>query len=77
MDSWPVCHEFEPSTVEDPPCRGAMHVKPFEAQTSSRWCGVEVIRGGFQLRHRSRHLTVVQNYEVRHREPSSSLIIRR
>ncbi|GFV88451.1 hypothetical protein TNCV_1242641 [Trichonephila clavipes] len=21
-DSWPVYHEFEPSTVEDPPCRG-------------------------------------------------------
>ncbi|GFX14230.1 hypothetical protein TNCV_1767241 [Trichonephila clavipes] len=21
MDSWSACHEFEPSTVEDPPCR--------------------------------------------------------
>ncbi|GFW42183.1 hypothetical protein TNCV_1206391 [Trichonephila clavipes] len=20
-DSWPVCHEFEPGTIEDPPCR--------------------------------------------------------
>ncbi|GFV18986.1 hypothetical protein TNCV_4758711 [Trichonephila clavipes] len=26
-DSWPACHEFEPSTAEDPPCKGAMHVK--------------------------------------------------
>ncbi|GFV05160.1 hypothetical protein TNCV_223741 [Trichonephila clavipes] len=22
MDSGPACHEFEPSTAEDPPCRG-------------------------------------------------------
>ncbi|GFX62570.1 hypothetical protein TNCV_4867331 [Trichonephila clavipes] len=20
-DSWPVCHDFEPGTTEDPPCR--------------------------------------------------------
>ncbi|GFV19138.1 hypothetical protein TNCV_3223561 [Trichonephila clavipes] len=26
-DSWPACHQFQPSTAEDPPCRGAMHVK--------------------------------------------------
>ncbi|GFX14860.1 hypothetical protein TNCV_1486021 [Trichonephila clavipes] len=25
--SWLVCHEFEPSTTEDPPCWGAIHVK--------------------------------------------------
>ncbi|GFU77013.1 hypothetical protein TNCV_4521691 [Trichonephila clavipes] len=24
---WP-CHEFETSTTKDPPCRGAVHVKP-------------------------------------------------
>ncbi|GFV81083.1 hypothetical protein TNCV_2270671 [Trichonephila clavipes] len=24
MDSWPTCHEFEPSTAEGLPCRGAM-----------------------------------------------------
>ncbi|GFW75451.1 hypothetical protein TNCV_4426351 [Trichonephila clavipes] len=41
-DSRLACHEFEPSTAEDPPCRAAMHVKSFEAKTSSRWCGVEV-----------------------------------
>ncbi|GFW37345.1 hypothetical protein TNCV_4498361 [Trichonephila clavipes] len=33
---WP-CHEFEPSTTKDPPCRAVMHVKSVE--TSSRWCG--------------------------------------
>ncbi|GFX77653.1 hypothetical protein TNCV_1105701 [Trichonephila clavipes] len=27
---WP-CHEFEPSTTKDPPCRGAMHVKSIES----------------------------------------------
>ncbi|GFT23010.1 hypothetical protein TNCV_1857881 [Trichonephila clavipes] len=30
-DSWQACHEFEPSADEDPPCRGAMHVKSVES----------------------------------------------
>ncbi|GFV61709.1 uncharacterized protein TNCV_188671 [Trichonephila clavipes] len=30
------------------------------AETSSRWCGVVVRRGGCQLRCRPRHLTMVQ-----------------
>ncbi|GFV68162.1 hypothetical protein TNCV_1874441 [Trichonephila clavipes] len=30
-DSWPACHEFEPSTTKDSPCRGATHVKSVEA----------------------------------------------
>ncbi|GFY20699.1 hypothetical protein TNCV_1119331 [Trichonephila clavipes] len=25
------CHEFEPSTAKDPPCRAAMHVKSVES----------------------------------------------
>ncbi|GFW65131.1 hypothetical protein TNCV_393971 [Trichonephila clavipes] len=29
-DSWLECHELEPSTSEDPSCRGAMQVKSFE-----------------------------------------------
>ncbi|GFV45034.1 hypothetical protein TNCV_907811 [Trichonephila clavipes] len=45
-DSWPACHDFEPSTAEDTPCRGAVHIKSVDAQTSSHWCGVEVTRGG-------------------------------
>ncbi|GFV00739.1 uncharacterized protein TNCV_1385581 [Trichonephila clavipes] len=35
------------------------------AETSSRWCGVVVRRGGSQLRCRPRHLTMVQNDVVR------------
>ncbi|GFT91235.1 uncharacterized protein TNCV_4044641 [Trichonephila clavipes] len=40
------------------------------AETSSRWCGVVVRRGGCQLRCRPRHLTMVQNYVVRRQKPS-------
>ncbi|GBM07428.1 hypothetical protein AVEN_26496-1 [Araneus ventricosus] len=32
-------------------------------KTSSRWCGAEVWRGGFQLSCRPRELTAVQYYE--------------
>ncbi|GFU65160.1 uncharacterized protein TNCV_4056301 [Trichonephila clavipes] len=42
------------------------------AETSSRWCGVVVRRGGSQLRCRPRHLTMVQNYVVRRQKPSCS-----
>ncbi|GFW24586.1 hypothetical protein TNCV_2404511 [Trichonephila clavipes] len=31
-----TCHEFEPSTTKDSPCRDPMSVKYVEAQTSSR-----------------------------------------
>ncbi|GFY29195.1 hypothetical protein TNCV_4723231 [Trichonephila clavipes] len=44
IGSWLACHEFDPSTTKDPPFREAMHVS--RAQTSSRWCGVVVRRGG-------------------------------
>ncbi|GFV97608.1 uncharacterized protein TNCV_2041161 [Trichonephila clavipes] len=42
------------------------------AETSSRWCGVVVRRGGSPLRCRPRHLTMVQNYVVRRQKPSFS-----
>ncbi|GFU14763.1 uncharacterized protein TNCV_2806891 [Trichonephila clavipes] len=42
------------------------------AETSSRWCGVVVRRGRCQLRCRSLHLTMVQNYVVRRQKPSCS-----
>ncbi|GFT78082.1 hypothetical protein TNCV_2820781 [Trichonephila clavipes] len=35
-----------------------------EAQTSSRWCGIEVRRG--ECQPRCRHLTMVQNDEIHH-----------
>ncbi|GFX84034.1 uncharacterized protein TNCV_4858421 [Trichonephila clavipes] len=41
-------------------------------QTYSRWCGVVVRRGGCQLRCHPRHLTMVQNDEVRRQKPSCS-----
>ncbi|GFU86261.1 hypothetical protein TNCV_369171 [Trichonephila clavipes] len=44
-DLWPVGHEFEPSTAEDPPCRGTMHVKSVESSNVLPWCSV-VRRGG-------------------------------
>ncbi|GFX29721.1 uncharacterized protein TNCV_2750551 [Trichonephila clavipes] len=42
------------------------------AETSFRWCGVVVRREGCQLRCRSRHLTMAQNYVVRRQKPSCS-----
>ncbi|GFV71068.1 hypothetical protein TNCV_3703901 [Trichonephila clavipes] len=30
-DSWQACHEFEPSSAEDSPCREAMHLKSVES----------------------------------------------
>ncbi|GFT17565.1 hypothetical protein TNCV_4807981 [Trichonephila clavipes] len=29
--TWPGCHAFKPSTAEDPPCRGAMHLTSFQS----------------------------------------------
>ncbi|GFY02487.1 hypothetical protein TNCV_3503681 [Trichonephila clavipes] len=55
-DTWPACYEFEPRTVGDPPCRGAMYVKSVYAQTS--WVRQHCCR--------PRHLIMVQNYEVFH-----------
>ncbi|GFW75653.1 hypothetical protein TNCV_4428361 [Trichonephila clavipes] len=40
-NSWLAFHEFEPSTMEDPPCRVAMHVKTVESSNVLPlvWCG--------------------------------------
>ncbi|GFV53714.1 hypothetical protein TNCV_2092171 [Trichonephila clavipes] len=43
-NSWLACHEFEPSTTEDLPCRGPMHFTHVVALTSSQWCAVEVMK---------------------------------
>ncbi|GFV33711.1 uncharacterized protein TNCV_4568261 [Trichonephila clavipes] len=45
-------------------------------QMSSRWCGVVARRGGYQLRCRPRHLTMIQNDEVHHQKPSCYLTVR-
>ncbi|GFV78575.1 hypothetical protein TNCV_1888811 [Trichonephila clavipes] len=41
IGSWLACHEFEPSTIKDPPCRGAIHVKSVESSNVFPlvWCG--------------------------------------
>ncbi|GFT23171.1 hypothetical protein TNCV_1858891 [Trichonephila clavipes] len=33
-DSWQACHDFEPSTAEDLPCKGEMHVKSVESSNA-------------------------------------------
>ncbi|GFW81299.1 uncharacterized protein TNCV_376471 [Trichonephila clavipes] len=35
------CHEFEPCTTKEPPCKGAMHVKSVENSNALPlvWCG--------------------------------------
>ncbi|GFX60031.1 hypothetical protein TNCV_4557121 [Trichonephila clavipes] len=40
MGSLLACHEFEPSTTENPPYRGAMHVKSIESSNVLPlvWC---------------------------------------
>ncbi|GFV15694.1 hypothetical protein TNCV_986771 [Trichonephila clavipes] len=76
-DSLLACREFEARATEDPSCRDQMHAKSAEIQTSSRWCGVEVRRGRYQLRCRPLHLTMVQNYEICRQKLSSSPIVRR
>ncbi|GFT33975.1 uncharacterized protein TNCV_4384341 [Trichonephila clavipes] len=71
-DSWPVCYELELSTTEDPPCRGTMHIKSVKAKRPP----VDVVwklGGGVpELKYRPRHLTVVQNYDIRCKTPSCS-----
>ncbi|GFV19162.1 hypothetical protein TNCV_3223801 [Trichonephila clavipes] len=66
--TWLTCHEFEPSTAEDPPCRGGqctLNLSRIKCPpVGVQWKLGEV--GASQLRCRSRHLTEVQNYEVRH-----------
>ncbi|GFS57205.1 uncharacterized protein TNCV_491201 [Trichonephila clavipes] len=66
-----ACHEFEPSTTKDPPCRAGMHIKSVEISNVLPlvWCGVVVRRGVCQLRCRPRHLTMVENYVVVAKSP--------
>ncbi|GFT25198.1 uncharacterized protein TNCV_180771 [Trichonephila clavipes] len=47
------------------------------ARATSHWSGVVVMRVGCQVACRPRHLTMVQNYEIRHQKRSCSLTVRR
>ncbi|GBL80365.1 hypothetical protein AVEN_92274-1 [Araneus ventricosus] len=63
----------KPDSTEDPPCMGpAARYIIRSGQPSSRWCGVEVLERGRQLRCRPRYLTAIQNYEVR---PKTALVL--
>ncbi|GBN12615.1 hypothetical protein AVEN_12503-1 [Araneus ventricosus] len=56
----------KPDSTEDPPCMGPVARQIIRSgQTPSHWCGAEAWREGRQLRRHPRHLTAVQNYEVR------------
>ncbi|GFT66742.1 uncharacterized protein TNCV_1395051 [Trichonephila clavipes] len=63
------CHEFEPSTTEDPPC-GRMHAKSVELKCLP--AGVVWQLGEGASSCRPRHLTMVQNYVVRRQSPRAA-----
>ncbi|GFS61238.1 hypothetical protein TNCV_3104851 [Trichonephila clavipes] len=73
MDSWPACHEFDPSTAKDPPCRRTMH--DISADSSNVlplvWLGEGVPA---QVLFSS---TMVQNDEVRSQKSFNSRTVRR
>ncbi|GFX27650.1 uncharacterized protein TNCV_107481 [Trichonephila clavipes] len=64
-------HVTSPSPVPLKTCRVEQKctLNMSRAQMSSRWCGVVFRRMGCQLRCRPRHLTMIQNYEVRCQKP--------
>ncbi|GFX15680.1 hypothetical protein TNCV_2131661 [Trichonephila clavipes] len=64
-----------PSATEDLPCRGylcTLNLSKFKHPP----VGAEVRTGVGQLRSRPRHLTEVQNYEVRLQQPSCCFRVR-
>ncbi|GFV04507.1 hypothetical protein TNCV_3322041 [Trichonephila clavipes] len=70
-ESWSACHEFEPFTAKDPPCRGTMPFKSVEVQRSSHSCGVK-IRRGVLAQVSSSSLDDSSNYEVCRQKPWNS-----
>ncbi|GFV71102.1 hypothetical protein TNCV_698931 [Trichonephila clavipes] len=64
MDSSSVRHEFQPSTSEDPPCRGGRCTLNTSRLKRPPVAVVWKSREECQLRCRPRHLTMVQNTEV-------------
>ncbi|GBO07752.1 hypothetical protein AVEN_101841-1, partial [Araneus ventricosus] len=66
----------KPDSIEDLPCMGPVERQIMRSgQTFSRWCGVEVWRGGASMSSKStRRVLVVQNYEVC---PKTALVLLR
>ncbi|GFW89090.1 hypothetical protein TNCV_2685241 [Trichonephila clavipes] len=71
---WLVTSSRAQHHLKDPQCRGAMHVKSVQSSNVLPlvWCDVVVRKEGFQLRCSPRHLTMIQNYVIRHQQPSCS-----
>ncbi|GFU37907.1 hypothetical protein TNCV_1064061 [Trichonephila clavipes] len=63
LDSWLVCHEFDPSTIEDPRCREGRSTL-IRSTLKCPPVDVDVKRGMCQLRYRLPRLTKVRNYEA-------------
>ncbi|GFT24556.1 uncharacterized protein TNCV_3253561 [Trichonephila clavipes] len=72
MDSCLACHDSSSVPLKTRHVGERCALNLLRAQSSSRWCGVEVRRWGCQLRSRPCHLTVLQNNEVRRQKPSRS-----
>ncbi|GFV14174.1 hypothetical protein TNCV_526481 [Trichonephila clavipes] len=70
---WSVCQQFEPSATEDLPCRGDRCTfnlsKLKRSLVGVLW---KLREWGCRIRCHPRHLTIVQNDEVRRQKPSSS-----
>ncbi|GFW57275.1 hypothetical protein TNCV_541891 [Trichonephila clavipes] len=78
MDSRPACHEFKPSTAEDPLCREGRFTLNLSRLKRSPFGEVWKLGEGVPPQvSSSRHLTMVQNDEVRHQKSSSNLKVRR
>ncbi|GFX61266.1 uncharacterized protein TNCV_3407401 [Trichonephila clavipes] len=72
IGSWQACLSSSPVPLKFHRVGQRCTLNLSRAETSSRWCGVVVRRLGYQLRCRPCHLTMVQNYVVRHQRPSCS-----
>ncbi|GFT95423.1 hypothetical protein TNCV_3326861 [Trichonephila clavipes] len=63
-NSWLVCHEYKPGATEGLLCRGSRSALKL-ARLNRSPLGVHSLERRCQLKCRSRHFTMAQNYEVR------------
>ncbi|GFW00742.1 hypothetical protein TNCV_2305151 [Trichonephila clavipes] len=66
-----ACHEFDPCTAEEPPYRGGKCSSNLSRLRRFPVGGVVGVERGCQLKCHPRHLTVVEDYEVRREKPSN------
>ncbi|GFX06479.1 hypothetical protein TNCV_3017131 [Trichonephila clavipes] len=72
MDSWLACHEFDPSTADEQPNRGNRCTLNTSRFKRSPVFMVGKVEKWYQFGCQPRHLTNVENYEVRRQKPTSS-----